>query len=265
MHPVLFEIGSITIYTYGFCIAMGALLGFSYLSWQGKKQFGLTFDQANTLFILLVLAGFIGGKFFLIFESPSFYAAHPGDLLSGSGFVFYGSLLFAIPTMLWFFRKHKIPVLSMLDVMAIVTCILHTLGRIGCFMAGCCYGKPTLTNFGVIFTDTRCQAEPLNTRLYPTQLFEAGLIFSILLGLLLFKKRKQFEGQLFLIYLMAYAGGRAVLEIYRGDLDRGFVIDGWLSNSQFISLIIIGVATYFYVKLKRKANLNPHKHPRHGK
>jgi len=180
MHPILFELGPITIYTYGFCVAMGAVLGFGYMAWQGKKLFGTTFDQSNTLFILLVLAGFVGGKFFMIFESPSHYFSHPKELISGGGFVFYGSLLFTIPTMLWFFRKNKIPTLAMLDVMAAVTCIVHGLGRIGCFMAGCCYGKPTLTDFGVVFTDTRCQAEPLNTPLHPTQLYEAGLIFCIL-------------------------------------------------------------------------------------
>jgi phosphatidylglycerol---prolipoprotein diacylglyceryl transferase len=256
MHPVLFEAGPITIYTYGFCIAAGAVLGFAYMAWQGKKLFGTTFDQSNTLFILLVLAGFVGGKFFMIFENPSYYFSHPTELLGGGGFVFYGSLLFAIPTMLWFFKKNKIPVLSMLDVMAIVTCILHFLGRIGCFMAGCCYGKPTLTTFGVVFTDTRCQAEPLNTPLHPTQLYEAGFIFCILIALLVLKRRKQFEGQLFLLYLITYATGRGVLELFRGDLDRGFVIDNVLSNSQFISLLIISVAIYFYVKLRRKANLS---------
>lgn len=255
MHPVLFEIGSITIYTYGFFIALGALLGFSYMAWQGKKLFGLTFDQSNTLFILLVLAGVIGGKVFMIFENPSYYLSSPKKLVSGSGFVFYGSLLLAIPTMLWFFRKNKIPTLSMLDVMAIVTCILHALGRIGCFMAGCCYGKPTDNFLSVIFTNPACQAEPLNTPLHPTQLYEAGFIFLILIGLLAFKNRKQFEGQLFLIYLMAYAAGRGVLELFRGDIERGFVIKDLLSNSQFISLIIISVAVYFYVKLWRKVNL----------
>ena len=143
MHPILFESGSITIYSYGFCIAVGALLGFLYMSKQGKKEFGLTFDQSNNLFIMLVLAGVIGGKLFLIFEEPSLYLHQPKKLISGSGFVFYGSLLLAIPIMLLYFKKIKVPVLGMLDVMAVVTCIVHGLGRIGCFMAGCCYGKPT--------------------------------------------------------------------------------------------------------------------------
>ena len=204
---------------------------------------------------MLVMAGIIGGKLFLIFERPSYYFHHPKDLLSGSGFVFYGSLLLAIPIMLWYFRKIKIPVWGMLDVMAIVTCIVHCFGRLGCFMAGCCYGVPTNSFLGVIFTDSKCQAEPLHTALHPTQLYEATLIFIIMIALWMNQSRKQFDGQLFLVYLISYAFGRGVLELFRGDIQRGFVIENILSNSQFISLLVIGVALFFYIRLQRKGKL----------
>ena len=173
MHPVLFEFDSITIYTYGFCIAVGALLAFAYGAWEGKKQFGLTLDQSNTIFLLMLAGGIVGGKLFVIFEDPSFYLLHPKNLLSGNGFVFYGSLLTCIPLLVWSLNKYKIPHWPMLDILAIVICIVHGFGRIGCFMAGCCYGKPTDSIFGVIFTDATCQAEPLDTPLHPTQLYEA--------------------------------------------------------------------------------------------
>lgn len=254
MHPVLFEVGDYTVYTYGFLIAVGAVSAFSYMAWQSKREFGTSFDQSNTLFILLLVAGIVGGKLFMIFENPSYYLSSPRKLIAGSGFVFYGSLLFCIPTMIWYFRKNKIPVLGMLDVMAIVTCIVHGFGRIGCFMAGCCYGTPTHTHFGAVFTDPACQA-PLNTPLHPTQLYEAGFIFLLMTGLLLLKRRKQFDGQVFIVYLIAYAFGRSIIEIFRGDLARGFVIDNILSTSQFISILVIGTAIAFYVKLKRKGNL----------
>lgn len=263
MHPVLFQLGPTTVYSYGFFIAIGALLGFAYMVKQAKKQFGLTFDQCNTLFIFLLLAGFIGGKFFVLLESPTYLLA-PSKLLRGGGFVFYGSLLFAIPTMLWYFRRNKIPTLPMLDVMAAVTCIIHGLGRIGCFLAGCCYGKPSASSFGVVFSEPACLARPLNTVLYPTQLMEAAFIFCILSVLLVLRNRKNFNGQLFLIYLITYATGRFILELYRGDLQRGFVIPEVLSNSQFISLLVIGVAFYFYVRLCRKANLGKNQ-PSSGK
>jgi phosphatidylglycerol:prolipoprotein diacylglycerol transferase len=255
MHPILFKIGSFTIYTYGFCIAVGALLGFAFMYWQGKKQYGITFDQSNNLFILLVIAGVVGGKLFMIFEDPSLYFSQPKKLFSGSGFVFYGSLLTAIPVMLWYFRKIKVSVLGMLDVMAAVTCIVHGFGRVGCFMAGCCYGLPTDSFLSVVFSNPACQAEPLHTPLYPTQLFEATFIFSILIALLILKKKKQFDGQLFLIYLMVYAVGRGVLEIFRGDIERGFLIENILSNSQFISILVVSVALYFYIRLNRNKKI----------
>lgn len=253
MHPILFEVGSITVYTYGFCIAVGALLGFAYMYWQGKKQYGITFDQSNNLFIFLVLAGVIGGKLFMIFEDPALYLSKPKKLFTGSGFVFYGSLLTAVPIMLWYFKKIKVPVLGLLDVMAAVTCIVHGFGRIGCFMAGCCYGLPTDSFLSVIFTSPVCQAEPLHTPLHPTQLYEATFIFTILIVLLILKSKKQFDGQLFLIYLMVYAIGRGILELFRGDMERGFLIENILSNSQFISLLVFSVALYFYLRLKPKS------------
>ncbi|HRI78860.1 MAG TPA: prolipoprotein diacylglyceryl transferase [Cyclobacteriaceae bacterium] len=264
MYPVLFELGPVTIYAYGFFIALGAIAGFSYMAWQGKIQFGTSLDKSNSLFLLMVGGGVVGGKLFIIFENPAYYLHHPALLFSGSGFVFYGSLITCIPLMLWFFRKNKIPLWPMLDIMAITTCILHGLGRIGCFMAGCCYGIPTDSIFGVIFTDPLCQAEPLHTALHPTQLYESSLIFIILTGLILLKRKRQFDGQLFLVYIMAYGAGRAWLEIYRGDLSRGFVIEEMLSNSQFISILMVGIALYFYVK-RRNANLLSTKHNIHGK
>lgn len=250
MHPVFFEVGSFKVYSYGFSIALGCILAFIYM-WRTSK---MSFDQANTLFLLLIVAGIVGGKFFMVFESPRDYFSHPGRLISSSGFVFYGSLLFCIPTMLWFFKKNKLPVLGMLDIMAIVTCIVHGFGRIGCFMAGCCYGTPTDSFLGVIFTDPVCPA-PLHTSLHPTQLYEASFIFCLTIGLLILRKRKTFDGQVFLVYLIAYACGRSVIELFRGDIDRGFVLKDILSISQFISILIIGTAVYFYVKLNRKANL----------
>ncbi|MEK6780205.1 MAG: prolipoprotein diacylglyceryl transferase [Bacteroidota bacterium] len=255
MHPILFEVGSFTIYTYGFCIAIGALTGLSYMTWQGKKQFNLSFDTTNSLFIFIVVAAIVGGKSFFFFEDPAYYSKNIVRLFKGSGFVFYGSFLFAVPVMLWFFKRHKIPTLAMLDIMALVTCIVHGFGRVGCFMAGCCYGKPTDSIFGVTFTNPVCQAEPLNTALHPTQLYESGFIFCLLVVLALLKSRKQFDGQLFLLYLILYAAGRAVLEIFRGDVARGFVIKDWLSHSQFISIIIIVVAGICYFRLSNKKGI----------
>lgn len=217
----------------------------------------MTFDQANNLFLLIFIAALMGGKVFLFFENPSSYLEKPGRLFTGSGFVFYGSFLFAVPTMLWFFKKNKLPVYQMLDIMAIVTCLVHMFGRVGCFMAGCCHGKPTTSWFGVTFTDPACQAEPLNTPLYPTQLMEAGFILLVMISLLAIWHRKQFHGQLFMLYLLLYALGRFVLEYFRGDEVRGFVIRDYVSHSQFIALVIFGVSLWVYQHWAKRNKIIP--------
>lgn len=255
MHPILFEIGSIKIYSYGFLIMIGAIAAFTYMSYQAKKQYGLSFDKSNSLFLYILIAAIVGGKLFMIFENPSQYLSKPSSLLSPRGFVFYGSLLSAIPVMLWFFRKEKLPTLGMLDIMAVTACIVHMIGRQGCFMAGCCYGIETDSALAVAFHHPQTMARPIGVPLHPTQLYDSFQIFLIMIFLLWMKTRKQFDGQLFLIYLALYALGRSIIEIYRGDSSRGFIIGEWLSNSQFISIVIIATVGYFYFRLKKRAEL----------
>jgi phosphatidylglycerol---prolipoprotein diacylglyceryl transferase len=252
MHPVLFEIGGITVYSYGFLIALGAIAGVWYMAVQGKKEVGLTFDQANTLFLFIFIAAFVGGKFFLFFEDPSMYSANPKRLLTGRGFVFYGSFLLAIPTMLWFFRKHKLNTYKMLDVMAITTCLVHMFGRMGCFLAGCCYGKPTDSVFGVIFSDPLCFAEPKGTPLHPTQLYESFFILCVMIFLFYLRGKRTFYGQLFLSYLFLYAVGRFSLEFFRGDTGRGFIVENYVSHSQFIALMIALAVSLIYIQWSKR-------------
>lgn len=253
VHPILFDAGPITIYSYGFMIALGILAGMGYLIVTGKKELRLTFDQANTLFLLIFFAAVVGGKLFLFFEDPVRYWVEPMQLMRGRGFVFYGSFLLAIPTMWWFFRAQNLPVYRMLDIMAITTCLIHIFGRIGCFMAGCCYGKPSTSALAVTFTDPACYAEPLNTPLYPTQIMEASYIFLVMLLLFFLKKRRRFYGQLFLAYVMLYAIGRFVVEFFRGDSSRGFIIGNYLSHSQFIAICTLGVVAFVYIAWSRRA------------
>jgi phosphatidylglycerol:prolipoprotein diacylglycerol transferase len=240
---------TITIYWYGFLIALGAIAAIAHTAYQSKKQFQLKFEDVNSLFLLLLIASIVGGKVFYLFEDPSYYLSHLGELFTGRGFVFYGSFLFTIPVMLVFFKVHKLPVLGMLDIMGITTCIVHIFGRLGCFMAGCCHGKPYDGPLSVIFTDTHSLANPLNTELHPTQLYSATMIGIILIILLRIKQRQVFSGQIFMSYLILYATGRAIIEIFRGDISRGFIIDGYVSHSQFISLFLIIGAIGIYYKL----------------
>ncbi len=265
MHPILFQFetpdfltgifpSTISIYSYGFMIAMGIFMAYFYTAFHAKKQFGWPYDKTQMMIVLIIIAAVVGGKVFIAFEDPAKYFGDPAQLFEnfGSGFVFYGSLIFAIPTVYFYIKYYKVPALPMLDIIAGTTCVVHAFGRMGCFFGGCCYGVPTDSFVGMSFEAGIGIAD----HLHPTQLYSVILISSIFMYLMYVKKRQEFDGQLFLTYLILYSIGRSVIEVFRGDEERGYVIDGILTNSQFISLLIFSTALYFYIKLKKRAYIN---------
>lgn len=255
MFPELVRLGDIAIHSYGFFIAIGTYLSFLFFSKQLKKNLEIPEEEVVTLFIWLIGAVVVGGKVFFYLEDLNFYVQNPSKILShfGNGFVFFGSLIFAIPTMLIYFKYKKWPTWQLLDYMAITACIVHSFGRIGCFMAGCCYGIPTSRPWGVIYSNPICAADPLDVPLHPTQLYEVLMIGTIGIILFLFRKYKQFNGQWFFIYLIAYSIGRSLIEEYRGDEARGFLFDGSISHSQFISVVLVLIALLgYYMRFTKK-------------
>ncbi len=253
MHPILFSFDSISIHTYGVMIALGAMSAYFYISTIAKKELGIETDVLLALARIVIISAFVGGKLFYYFEKPEFYFSPPSNMLVNfrTGFVFYGSLLFAIPAIIWFYRKHKLPVMPMLDIVAIGGVILHAFGRMGCFFAGCCYGAETDGSIFIQFTNEASVA-PTDVHLHPTQLYSVFMLLSILAFLLMFKRHKRFEGQLFFIYIMLYAFGRGIIEIFRGDVRRGYIIENILSHSQLISLLLIALMGFIYMRLLKK-------------
>jgi phosphatidylglycerol:prolipoprotein diacylglycerol transferase len=255
MHPVLLRLGDFSIYSYGVMIALGCIAGVAYMAAKGRKETGMTFDQANNLFLLIFLAAVVGGKIFLFLEDPSYYIDRPSALFKGAGFVFYGSFLFAVPTMLCYFRAHKLHTLKMLDVMAVTTCLVHMFGRVGCFLAGCCHGKPTDFFLAVTYSDPLSHADPKGIPLHATQLYESLFVGCIAIFLVYFSGKRRYYGQLFVIYLSTYAVGRYANEFLRGDGHRGFIIDGYLSHSQLIALVLFLAAVTLHKRWSARAIL----------
>ncbi|TAE87320.1 MAG: prolipoprotein diacylglyceryl transferase [Bacteroidetes bacterium] len=251
MHPILFELFGIKIYAYGLLIGLGIALGVGYITHKANKELGISADLINNLAVYLVIAAVLGGKFLLFFENPGKYLNKPSLLVSGSGFVFYGSLLFCFGVLYWFIRKYKIAYKPFLDLIAIITCIIHAFGRLGCFMAGCCYGKP-LDHFPAVTYTNPLSSAPLHCGLHPTQLYESGAIVLVLIVLLLVKQKRAFQGQLFALYLLLYPIVRFVIEYFRGDVERGLLFNGNISHSQLISMAIFGVGIYTYIRWRNE-------------
>ncbi|MBR9860623.1 prolipoprotein diacylglyceryl transferase [bacterium] len=242
----------ITVYSYGVMIALGVLASF-YVGLKKSRHLGMDADKLASLFLWSIAAAFVGGKLFFYFEDFNKYLNDPAAMLSitGGGFVFYGSLIFTVPTIVWRLKKEKIAVRPFLDELAFIGPIIHSFGRVGCFLAGCCHGKVCDSPIGVTFSHPSSLAKPQNVPLYPTQLFDIGVNIIILLLVIAVERKKKFEGQLFLIYLALYAIGRSIVEIYRGDEARGFVFGGALSHSQFIAILIFCTCLYFWKQWSR--------------
>ena len=201
----------------------------------------------------MILVALVGAKILMVLTEWSYYRAHPGEIFSLStlmaGGVFYGGFLAALFFTIWYVRVQKLSFWKLADVLAPGVALGQSVGRLGCFSAGCDYGKPTTAPWGVVFTSTfahEVTGVPLGVRLHPAQLYESIATF-VIFGLLLwwFPKKKR-DGDVFLAYVGLYAVARFFLEFLRGDEDRGFVFHHLLSTSQFIALLALaGIATVF--------------------
>ncbi len=252
MYPDLLTIGNFTIHTYGVCIALGALLGITLISLEAKKK-GYDQQQILDLTFYLLITAIIGSRIFYIILNLKYYLHHPLEMVMiwRGGLVFYGGFIFAFATCFLYLKKHKLPFLKTCDLLVPGLAIGEAIGRIGCFFAGCCYGKPTDLPWAITFTHPHSLAK-LGVPLHPTQLyssFKALLVFFILIN---FRRYKKGEGQLTWIYILLYAIGRLIIENFRGD-ERGLLILHAITLTQAIALLFIPIALFmvFYSGRKR--------------
>lgn len=259
MYPRLLELGPVTVYTYGLLLAAAYLLGLQLARVRAAHR-GLDANRVLDLGIYIIISALVGAKLLLLVTDWSSFRADPRELLTlaRSGGVFYGGLILAVLVALWYIRHVGLPLWTTCDVFAPGIALGHVVGRFGCLFAGCCYGKPTTKPWGITFTDPFAASNvgtPLGVPLHPTQLYEAGAEFVILL-ILLWSERKgrPFAGRTFWLYMLLYAISRFVIEFYRGD-DRGMV--GPLSTSQFISILLAPLAIAMLVWLSRSAEPEP--------
>ena len=186
MYPRLFELGPITVYTYGVLLAAAYLLGLKFAMVRAKAR-GLDAVRVLDLGIYIIISALVGAKLLLLITDFRSFRADPRELLTlaRSGGVFYGGLILAVIVALWYIRRAGLPLWTTCDVFAPGIALGHVVGRFGCFFAGCCYGKPTTLPWGIIFTDPFAAANvgtPLGVHLHPTQLYEAGAEGLILLA-----------------------------------------------------------------------------------
>ena len=253
MYPRLLEFGPFTVYSYGVLLAAAYLLGL-YLAVRRARRFGIDADRVLDMGIYLIISALIGAKLLLLIVDFDFFRRNPQELwtLARSGGVFYGGLVAATLVGIWYLRKHRLPLWKTSDAVAPGIALGHVIGRMGCVLAGCCYGSPTTLPWGITFTDAYAAANvgtPLNVALHPTQLYDAGAELLILVLLLATERRgRPFAGRTFWGYIFLYAVSRFVIEFFRGD-PRGMI--GELSTSQIIGLALVPISIVMLVVLAK--------------
>lgn len=247
MHPVLFQLGPITIYTYGFFVFLGVLASYLVCRKQAKNN-AIDLNIFSDIFFWTLIFAFIGARIlYLLIEWEIFLENPLGAIFSRSGFVFYGGIIGGVISAIIIARRKKIDFLKLADIFAIGIPLGHSLGRLGCFFYGCCYGKPSDAFYALLFP-VGSPAGSLGVKVIPTQLISAFALFLIFFLLLVVSKYKKFNGQILVSYLFIYGIFRFLIEFLRGD-PRGEVF--MLSTSQIVAVITVITSIILFFRFKR--------------
>jgi phosphatidylglycerol:prolipoprotein diacylglycerol transferase len=245
VYPQLFHLGKFFLPTYGFLVSMGVLVGL-WISVRNSERLGIDGDKAWNLGILVVLCGILGAKVLYVINDWGAYKNHLGDIFSletlQAGGVFSGGLIAAFLAAAWYVHKNHMSALGTCDAFAPGLALGHAIGRIGCFAAGCCYGKETHHWWGVTFTNplaAEITGTPLGRPLEPTQLFESAVEFANFLFLMWLLKRRKFDGQIFGAFMFIYGVARFFLEYLRDDPGRGSVFGGAMTGTQLVAVGLV--------------------------
>jgi phosphatidylglycerol:prolipoprotein diacylglycerol transferase len=269
MHPILFTLGPLTIASYGFLFAFGALLAILLAFKRAKAE---NLDQkifADFIFYLMIIS-LLGAKLLLLVTNLDYYLKYPAEMkyLLTSGGTFFGGLIAGALFTVWYIRRHDLSYRVLGDIGGPSLALGHFFGRLGCFAAGCCWGREA-GHFPLAVTFTSAKANfltgvPLHVALYPTQLFEALLNLVNFVILYFAYKKRAFKGQTFALYIMNYSLIRFSIEYFRGDPDRGYVFGGMekplssLSVPQLISVIGVILAVVLLKGFKIKSEKEHH-------
>ena len=251
MKNELLTIGSFTVYGYGFMIAVGILAAWITIDFRAARQ-KLDRDCVFYLIIWCLVGGICGAKLLYWITEWKSILQNPDFLLDSiaDGFVVYGGIIGGILAGWLYCRHKKISFLKYFDLAVPSVALAQGFGRIGCLLAGCCYGSETSGFFSITFRTS--DFAPNNVALIPTQIYSSILDFIHFGILILIAGHKKSDGQVAAFYLIFYSMGRFILEFFRGDLIRGSV--GVLSTSQFISLFTgFTGAVMLYVVSKKKS------------
>jgi len=257
VYPQLLQLGPLPLHTYGLLVAIAFLTGLLIASRLAARA-GLDSDKVANLGIYVAVAAIGGAKVFMVVTDWPYYSRNPGQIFSlatlQAGGVFFGGLIAALVVAAWYLRRSGLPALETADTFAPAIALGHSVGRLGCFLAGCCWGRPTEALWGVTFTKPLAHelvGVPLNVRLHPTQLYEAAAEL-LIFGLLWLRFRRPHRpGSVIGLYLLLYSAFRFAIEFLRDPADRSFPLGGPLSVTQWLALLLMAAGTLLLTRTRK--------------
>lgn len=244
----LFSIGHFTVHTYGVMIAIGVILCVV-MGYYRAKRMEMKAESVLDLAILCVVMGFLGAKVFFVILSWKQFLTDPLSVLGSSGFVVYGGIIFGVVSALIYCKIKNIRFFEYFDLLAPSVSLAQAFGRLGCFFAGCCYGKETSLPIGIVFPEG--SFAPAGVPLLPTQLFSSAGDFVIAFVLVRMTGKMRHTGDVGALYLMLYGIGRFCVEFLRTNEQGGFI---GRTTAQLISIVFMIVSVGLFVRNKRAAD-----------
>ncbi len=261
MHPIVFSLDGLRIHSYGLMLGLSFVIAWQ-LGLRNATREGYPGKVVAAAYLLAIVFALVGARLAHVLANWSDYRLHGESLVSVrfEGLTAYGGFIGA-PLAVWvYLRLKKRDPWSFFDGSTAGLVLGLGLTRIGCFLAGCCHGRPTSLPWGVVFPPGSRAAGTFpgadgSVPVHPSQLYEALFGFALFPVAIVLYRRRTFTGQAFLVITALYAVGRFLLELVRGDTDRGYVA-GPLSTSQCIGLALVPFALTLYL-LRRKSGSRP--------
>ena len=240
MHPILFKLGPITVYSYGAMIALSVVVC-SFLLGRDAKKIQIPADVIYDLMFWVVAWGILGARVFYVILTWDYFSQNPLEIIMimHGGLAWQGGLIGGLIAGVWFVRHKKLKLRIILDLVAPYIALGQSIGRIGCFFNGCCYGREV--EWGIYFPAQ-------HARLHPTQLYETVGLFVVFLILKYAQTNPHRAGMIFVLYLWLGAIERFVVEFYRADHD---VLWLGLSLFQYIAIGIFFLGLFLLGKFKK--------------
>jgi len=245
MHPVFIKIGSFAIYSYGAIIALGVFIS-SALFQKFALQEGYTRKEISETIFWVVVWGILGGRILHIFAHFAYYYRYPLDIIKirNGGLAIQGAIISSFVFLVIYSKTKRMRLFKTIDLFALVAPIGQAIGRIGCFLNGCCYGKPTDFFTGIKFP-------LLEQKVHPTQLYYAFCYFLLFFILLKFYKKKSQDGEILGLYLLSFGIMRYLIDFLRGDM---FLTSFELTSTQLFGILFffLGGTWFSFLLLKQK-------------